>query len=122
MCEKYLKENQFKSNSKYGHGHASFGSTVSLSPKAEEWFKKSKQSNSNEPLILEMSAELLSLEEHVVIQKLKLAPASPVKKLVQFRYFCCGSFIWQKCSLFVSRNDTLFLILFGGFPFLIVQD
>lgn len=94
MCEKYLKENQFKSNSKYGQ--ASFGSTVSLSPKAEEWFKKSKQSNSNEPLILEMSAELLSLEEHVAIQKIKSQVASTlpavgsVKKLVKFCYFCCG--------------------------------
>lgn len=107
MCEKYLKENQFKSNSKYGqgsskYGHASFGSTVSLSPKAEEWLRKSKQSNSNEPLILEMSAELLSLEEHVTIQKIKsqilsIVPAAdPVKKLVKYCYFCCG-YLYMIC-------------------------
>lgn len=89
MCEKYLADNHSKKAafSKF----KSFSTTVSLSPKGKAWYDKATRNPGTcEPLILEMSAELLAMEEQkpVTISIIRretpsaAAAAAPVKKLI----------------------------------------
>ncbi|CAL1287819.1 unnamed protein product [Larinioides sclopetarius] len=80
-CEKYLQETRIKSFGKQNM----FGSTVNITSKAKMWLEKAKRSPGNSvPLILELSTELVNLEEakaSLSEKKVIVIPAS-VKRVV----------------------------------------
>lgn len=63
MCEKYLQENHPQNSGRYQKKPFFGVTTVSLSPKGKAWLEKATNTETCEPLVLEMSSELQSLEE-----------------------------------------------------------
>ncbi|GIY88399.1 werner syndrome ATP-dependent helicase [Caerostris darwini] len=80
MCEKYLQETRMKSFGKQNM----FGSTVNITSKAKLWLEKAKRSSENIPFILEMSTEMVNLEEakSALAEKKVAVPSIPVKRIL----------------------------------------
>ncbi|GIY30860.1 werner syndrome ATP-dependent helicase [Caerostris extrusa] len=80
MCEKYLQETRMKSFGKQNM----FGSTVNITSKAKLWLEKVKRSSENIPFILEMSTEMVNLEEAktALAEKKVAVPSIPVKRIL----------------------------------------
>lgn len=114
MCEKYLQEKRIQSS----FGKANFGGcTVGITSKAKIWLEKAKRTPGH-PLVLEMSAEMLNMEEvrtFVAEKKVVLAPVFTKKYILFINLLICYNCSITKClCLFKVVNKYSDLYEFEG--------